>query len=108
MKKKQTNLEKAWAKVELNSSYGVSKISPVFELYDENKAYKIVKNARKTLNRIMSMINTNKHVCKNCKFLIIKEIFLPVEKVENTCIYEDLLWTKDINKYNCKKFNHDK
>ena len=56
MKKNQKEIEKAWTKMELNSIYDKHKISKTFEIYDENKSYQIIKDARKTLNRIKNIL----------------------------------------------------
>ena len=52
MEEKQKDLEKAWAKMELNSSYGISNIPISFEINNENKSQQILEDAMKTLNRI--------------------------------------------------------
>lgn len=51
MRKSQTqkDLVKAWAKMELNSSYGFSPIPVIPMEYDENKALQITEEGKKNL-----------------------------------------------------------
>jgi len=47
--KTQKELTKAWAKMELNSSYGFPPVSVVPMVYDENKALQITEEGKKNL-----------------------------------------------------------
>jgi hypothetical protein len=55
--KEQKDLEKAWAKMELNSSYGFPPIPVIPMEYDENKALQITEEGRKNLKLIMNVLN---------------------------------------------------
>jgi len=47
--KTKKELVKAWAKMELNSSYGLPPIPAIPMVYDENKALQITKEGKKNL-----------------------------------------------------------
>ena len=57
--KTQKEITKAWAKMELNSSYGFPPIPIIPMVYDEDKALQITKEGKKNLMLIQEVL-------KNC------------------------------------------
>lgn len=57
--KTQKEITKAWAKMELNSSYGFPPIPIIPMVYDEDKALQITKEGKKNLMLIQEAL-------KNC------------------------------------------
>ena len=54
--KTQKELTKAWAKMELNSSYGFPPVPVIPMEYDENKALQITKEGNKNLMMIQEAL----------------------------------------------------
>ena len=54
--KTQRDLVKAWAKIELNSSYGLPPIPNISMEYDENKALQITEEGKKNLMTIQEVL----------------------------------------------------
>ena len=53
----QKDLVKAWAKIELNSSYGFPPVPIVPVFYDKNLSLQITEEGKKNINLIKEVIN---------------------------------------------------
>jgi hypothetical protein len=56
--KTQKDFVKAWAKMELNSSYGFPPVSVISTMYDENKVPQITEEGKNRLWIIQEMLKT--------------------------------------------------
>jgi len=56
-------------------------------------------------NGNLPISDVSKRICKNCRFMTKLTTYIPFESTENTCIHDDMLWTKDINSYACRYFD---
>jgi hypothetical protein len=54
--KTQKDLLKAWAKIELNSSYGFPPVPVIPMVYDENKELQITEDGKKNLMLIQEVL----------------------------------------------------
>lgn len=55
--KTQEDLEKAWAKMEMNSCYGNPPVPKILMSYDKLKAFQITEQSKKILTEIQKIIN---------------------------------------------------
>lgn len=50
---------KAWNKIELNSCYGLSPVSVIFDKYDADKSRQITENGKKLIKLMKEIEKTN-------------------------------------------------